>query len=75
MQDKSGMSLKTFLLGIGFGLAFWIGASAVEAFVFNQDNFFTLIFSPDQNEFAIRIWIIVLIFIVLTGSSKSRSPD
>ncbi|MBI1821943.1 MAG: hypothetical protein HYR79_09570 [Nitrospirae bacterium] len=69
------MSLKTFLLGIGFGLAFWIGASAVEAFVFNQDNFFTLIFSPDQNEFAIRIWIIVLIFIVLTGSSKSQSPD
>ena len=69
------MSLKTFLSGIGFGVVFWVGTSAVEAFIFNQDIFFTLVFSPDRNEFAVRIWIIVLIFIVLAGSSKSRSTD
>ena len=69
------MSLKTFLSGIGFGLVYWIGASAVEAFVFNQERFFTLIFSPDLNECVIRLWIVALIFIVLAGYSKSQSID
>ncbi|MHB8482058.1 MAG: hypothetical protein ACYDBV_04875 [Nitrospiria bacterium] len=66
------MSLKTFLSGIGLALVYWIGASSVEAFIFNQDKFLTLIFSPDLNEWIIRIWIIALIFIVLAGGIKKR---
>ena len=59
------IKLKDYLiviLGVGFGLLFWIVESALHVFVFHRDNFLDEIFTTNPHD----IWLRSLIFCIFT---------
>ena len=59
--------MKVFLAGLALSLIYWTGASFVESVIFGQGNFIENFAWPEFGEVALRLWVIVLIFIVSTG--------
>lgn len=59
---------------IVFALIYWTGASFVESVLFKQGTVMDAFFRPELGEIALRAWVIVLIFIVLTGIYGKNRP-
>ncbi len=59
--------MKVLQAGLALSLIYWTGASFVESVLFGQGSFTEAFARPDFGEAALRLWVIVLIFIVSTG--------
>jgi hypothetical protein len=59
--------MKVLMAGLALSLIYWTGASFVESVLFGQGSFMEAFARPEFGEVALRVWVILLIFIVSNG--------
>jgi hypothetical protein len=68
---------KTILNAVGFGVAFWVTDSLIDAFVFREAAFWTTLVAPEAVEIYHRlaVFALLLVFGIHRGRSLQRTQE